>query len=90
MLLRPMYRTEDLGDGRYRARLYLPSSSPLRAVDGGVQPGRKPARVAAAVEAVRLLHGLGALNDRLKPAALADEEGPEATGPGGAAQTPLV
>ena len=54
--LRPLYRTEQLGVAEFRSRCFLPNTSPVGEAAGGVQPQRRLAIAAAALEACRLLH----------------------------------
>jgi hypothetical protein len=71
---RPIYRLEVLDTGRMVAQVQLPSASPLACARGGSAGSRRLAKASAALEACRLLHGLGALNDHLLPAVLQEEE----------------
>ncbi|GAB4816128.1 hypothetical protein N2152v2_003174 [Parachlorella kessleri] len=66
--LRPLFRTEQLGQDSFRTRIFLPNNCPLATADGLEQPGRRLAIAAAALEACKRLHQLGALNDHLLPA----------------------
>ncbi|KAL4418837.1 hypothetical protein ABPG77_001500 [Micractinium sp. CCAP 211/92] len=68
--LRPLYRTEHIGVTAHRTRVFLPSNSPLPWADGAMMTGRRAAIAAAALQACKELHQLGALNDYLLPAVL--------------------
>lgn len=59
--LRPLFRTEQLANDRYRSRVFLPNNAPLPSAQGTEQPGRKVAIAAAALEACKRLHEVGAV-----------------------------
>uniref|UniRef100_A0A1D1ZXU0 Uncharacterized protein n=1 Tax=Auxenochlorella protothecoides TaxID=3075 RepID=A0A1D1ZXU0_AUXPR len=68
-ILRPTYRTEALLDGMYLTHAFLPSNCPLRETVGMPQSTRRKSIASAALNAIRLLHESGSLNDNLLPAA---------------------
>ncbi|KAL4860046.1 Endoribonuclease Dicer 1 [Chlorella vulgaris] len=63
---------EQLGDHSFRSRVFMPSNCPLPWADGELQPTRKAAVAAAALQACKQLHQLGALNDHLLAAVIDD------------------
>lgn len=69
--LRPRFVTEE----GFVATVLLPNNSPVREVTGRLQMRRQLARASACLEACKLLHQAGALNDNLLPEARDYESG---------------
>jgi len=58
----------------YQTSVLIPSASAVRQAIGIPQQNRRFAKAAAALEACKLLHQIGALNDHMRPAILEEEE----------------
>lgn len=69
------YNNNNNGNNKkaYQTSVLLPSASAVRQAIGIPQQSHRFAKAAAALEACKLLHQIGALNDHLRPAVLEEE-----------------